>query len=159
MDDEGKFSIAAIPRSGGSVYKHSSREQSLWVSLEVSKGATIRNRYKQVPHLTQDTNRKVTNSQLYTTNRSPDPLVKQIMIAQNRGSIYKHCCRKQSLLASWRLCLLVKKLMISQHQGWIYKHYSLKNLCGQAGVLTLLHTVANQRAHDKSAPRQCIQTL
>ena len=29
----------------------------------VSKGAKIRNRYNQVPHLTQDTNGKVTNSQ------------------------------------------------------------------------------------------------
>ena len=28
-----------------------------------SKGAKIRNRYNQVPHLTQDTNGKVTNSQ------------------------------------------------------------------------------------------------
>ena len=36
----------------------------------VSKGATIRNRYNQVPHLTQDTNWKVTNSQLDTTNDS-----------------------------------------------------------------------------------------
>ena len=31
--------------------------------FEVSKGAKIRNRYNQVPHLTQDTNGKVTNSQ------------------------------------------------------------------------------------------------
>ena len=30
---------------------------------KVSKGAKIRNRYNQVPRLTQDTNRKVTNSQ------------------------------------------------------------------------------------------------
>ena len=30
----------------------------------------IRNRYNQVPHLTQDTNGKVTNSQLDTTNES-----------------------------------------------------------------------------------------
>ena len=29
----------------------------------VSNGAKIRNRYNQVPHLTQDTNGKVTNSQ------------------------------------------------------------------------------------------------
>ena len=36
--------------------------------LKVSKGAKIRNRYNQVPHLTQDTNGKVTNSQLDTTN-------------------------------------------------------------------------------------------
>ena len=35
-----------------------------------SKGAKIRNRYNQVPHLTQDTNGKVTNSQLDTTNES-----------------------------------------------------------------------------------------
>ena len=31
--------------------------------LKVSKGAKIRNRYNQVPHLTQDTKGKVTNSQ------------------------------------------------------------------------------------------------
>ena len=31
--------------------------------VKVSKGATIRNRYIQVPHLTQDINGKVTNSQ------------------------------------------------------------------------------------------------
>ena len=29
--------------------------------VKVSKGAKIRNQYNQVPHLTQDTNRKVTN--------------------------------------------------------------------------------------------------
>ena len=40
--------------------------------LKVSKGAQIRNRYNQVPHLTQDTNGKVTNSQLYTTNESQE---------------------------------------------------------------------------------------
>ena len=38
----------------------------------VSKGAKIRNRYNQVPHLTQDTNGKVTNSQLDTTNESQE---------------------------------------------------------------------------------------
>ena len=36
--------------------------------LKVSKGAKIRNLYNQVPFLTQDTNGKVTNSQLDTTN-------------------------------------------------------------------------------------------
>ena len=38
----------------------------------VSKDAKIRNRYNQVPHLTQDTNGKVTNSQLDTTNESQE---------------------------------------------------------------------------------------
>ena len=38
--------------------------------VKVSKGAKIRIRYNQVPHLTQDTNGKVTNSQLDITNES-----------------------------------------------------------------------------------------
>ena len=38
--------------------------------VKVSKGAKIMNRYNQVPHLTQNTNGKVTNSQLDTTNES-----------------------------------------------------------------------------------------
>ena len=33
---------------------------------KVIKGAEIRNRYNQVPHLTQDTNGKVTNSHIDT---------------------------------------------------------------------------------------------
>ena len=40
--------------------------------FKVSKGAKVRNRYNQVPHLTQDTNGKVTNSQLYTINKSQE---------------------------------------------------------------------------------------
>ena len=40
--------------------------------VKVSKGAKIRNRYNRVPHLTQDTNGKVTNSQLDTTNESQE---------------------------------------------------------------------------------------
>ena len=42
----------------------------IWSSGKVSKGAKIRNRYNQIPHLTQDINGKVTNSQLDTTNES-----------------------------------------------------------------------------------------
>ena len=40
--------------------------------MKVSKGAKIRSRYNQVPHLTQDTNGNVTNSQLDTTNESKE---------------------------------------------------------------------------------------
>ena len=39
---------------------------------KVSKGAKIRSRYNQVPHLTQDTNGEVTNSQLDTINKSQE---------------------------------------------------------------------------------------
>ena len=41
-------------------------------SFKVSKGAKIKNRHNQVPHLTQDTNGKVTNSQLDTTDESQE---------------------------------------------------------------------------------------
>ena len=40
--------------------------------LKVRKGAKIRSRYNQVPHSTQDTNGKVTNSQLDTTNENQE---------------------------------------------------------------------------------------
>ena len=40
--------------------------------IKVSKCEKIRNRYNQVPHLTQDTNGKVTNSQLDITNESQE---------------------------------------------------------------------------------------
>ena len=40
--------------------------------IKVSKGAKISSRYNQVPHPTQDTNGKVTKSQLDTTNESQE---------------------------------------------------------------------------------------
>ena len=43
-----------------------------FIYYKVRKRANIRNRYNQAPHLTQDTNRKVTNSQLDTTNESQE---------------------------------------------------------------------------------------
>ena len=49
-------------------------ESTTATPFKVGKGAKIRNRYNQVPYLTQDTklNVKVTNSQLYTTNESQE---------------------------------------------------------------------------------------
>ena len=43
-----------------------------WWDFKVSKGAKIRNRYNQEPHLTQDTNGKVTDSQKDTTTESQE---------------------------------------------------------------------------------------
>ena len=40
--------------------------------IKVNKGAKITNRYNQVPHLIQDGNGKVTNSQSDTTNESQE---------------------------------------------------------------------------------------
>ena len=42
------------------------------MQTQVRKRAKIRNRYNQVPHLTQDTNGKVTSSQLDITNDSQE---------------------------------------------------------------------------------------
>ena len=44
---------------------------------KVSNGAKIRNRYNQVPHLTQDTNGKVTNSQKTPQTRAKRPALSQ----------------------------------------------------------------------------------
>ena len=45
--------------------------------VKVSKVAKIRNRYNQVPHLTQDTNGKVTNSQ-----KTPQTRAKRSALSQ-----------------------------------------------------------------------------
>ena len=43
-----------------------------FIIVKVSKGVKLRSRYNQVPHPTQVTNGKVTNSQLDTTNESQE---------------------------------------------------------------------------------------
>ena len=45
--------------------------------IKVNNGAKIRNRYNQVPHLTQDTNGKVTNSQ-----KTPQTRAKRSALSQ-----------------------------------------------------------------------------
>ena len=50
---------------------------SKYTISKVSNGAKIRNRYNQVPHLTQDTNGKVTNSQKTPQTRAKRPAPSQ----------------------------------------------------------------------------------
>ena len=58
--------------------------------FKVSKGAKINNRYNQVPHLTQDTNGKVTNSQLDESQEvSPFP-------AGDHKAHIKRCAQRHS---------------------------------------------------------------
>ena len=58
------------------------------IAKKVSKGAKIRNRYNQVPHLTQDTIEKVgiTNSHLYLYLYSTGPVT--ALNAPERESVY-----------------------------------------------------------------------
>ena len=55
---------------------------------KVSKGAKIRNRYNQVPNLSQDTNGKVTNSQLDTTNETQE--VSPFPAGDHKARINRH---------------------------------------------------------------------
>ena len=57
-------------------------------TCEVKKREKIRNRYNQVPHLTQDTNGKVTNSQLDITNESQE--VSPFPAGDHKAPINKH---------------------------------------------------------------------
>ena len=65
--------------------------QPLSTLSKVSKGAKIRNRYNQVPHLTQDTNGKETNSHLYTTNESQE--VSLFPAGDHKAQINRHTQR------------------------------------------------------------------
>ena len=71
-----------------------------WISWDnikkAGKGAKISNRYNQVPHLTQDSSEKVTNSQLYTTNESQEvsPFPAGDHKAQINRSTQRHNKRK-----------------------------------------------------------------
>ena len=59
--------------------------------VKVSKGAKIRNRYNQVPHLTQYINGKVTKSQLDTTNESQE--VSPFPAGDHKAHINRHAQR------------------------------------------------------------------
>ena len=63
----------------------------MFSDIKESKGAKIRNRYNQVPHLTQDTNGKVTNSQLDTTNESKE--VSSFPAGDHKAHINRHALR------------------------------------------------------------------
>ena len=56
-------------------------------SLKVSKVAKIRNRYNQVPHLTQDTNGKVTNSQKTPQTRAKSRRVEDVSALRDLSNL------------------------------------------------------------------------
>ena len=56
--------------------------------IKVRKRAKIRNRYNQAPHLTQDTNGKLTTTQLDITNESPE--VSPFPADDHKASINRH---------------------------------------------------------------------
>ena len=61
------------------------------INFKKRKRAKIRNRYNQAPHLTQDTDGKVTKSQLDITNESQE--VSSFPAGDHKAS-YKRTCMK-----------------------------------------------------------------
>ena len=83
------------------------------LDIKVSKGAKIRNRYNQVPHLTQDTNGKVTNSKTPQTRAKRSALSQQVTT--------KHILRPVKyptggLKPAQRTCLLKEILQSENHR-------------------------------------------
>ena len=67
------------------------KQSQTFQMIKVSNDAKIRNRYNQVPYLTQDTNGKVTNSQLDTTNESRE--VSPFPACDHKAHINRHAQR------------------------------------------------------------------
>ena len=59
------------------------KKNRCFVRMKESKGAKIRNRYNQVPHMTQDTNGKVINSQ-----QTPQTRAKRSALSQQMQILY-----------------------------------------------------------------------
>ena len=68
---------------------------------KVSNGAKIRNRYNQVPHLTQDTNGKVTNS-----HKTPQTRAKRSALSQQVTTIM-YVFRQNAIT-----CVLIQKAIV-----------------------------------------------
>ena len=68
------------------VKSFSEPEYYKYIKIKVRKKAKLRNRYNQVPHLTQDTNGKVTNSQLDITNERQEvsPFIAGDLVCSSR---------------------------------------------------------------------------
>ena len=76
---------------GPYVFKNTVNSQLYLLLLKVSNGAKIRNQYNQVPHVTQDNNGKVTNSQLDATNKSQE--VSPFPAGDHKAHINRHAQR------------------------------------------------------------------
>ena len=90
--------------------------------MKVSKGRKIRNRYDYVPHLTQDTNGKIANSQLDTTNESQE--VSPFPTGDHKAQINRHAQRHNKHKAEKNIHKEVPPLNISM----LYDFFNCKCL-------------------------------
>ena len=82
------------------------------MNIKVSKGAKIRNRYNQVSHMTQDTNGKVTNSQLDTANES------QEVSPFQEGDLKEHINRRAQMHSKYKTGKTKHKISTKEVQPW-----------------------------------------
>ena len=84
------------------------------MTLKVGKGAKTSNRYNKVPHMTQDTNGKVTNSQLDTTNKSKEvsPFPAGDDKAQINRRAQRHNKHKNDPQKKYRLGTVSKNILL-----------------------------------------------
>ena len=80
--------------------------------IKVSKGAKIRNRYNQVLHMTQNTNGKVTNSQLDTANES------QEVSPFQEGDHKEHINRRAQMHSKYEKEKTKHKISTKEVQPW-----------------------------------------
>ena len=85
---------------------------------KVSKCAKIRNRYNQVPHLTQDTNGKVINLQLDTTNESQE--VSPFPAGDHKAHISRPVQRHSKHKTEQNIKDPQKKFIFEVFSGWAY---------------------------------------
>ena len=85
------------------------------VQNKVRKREKIRNRYNQAPHLTQETNGKVTTSQLDITNESQEVIPFQQVTARHQQTDVHESITKQD--RNYILCLLFVPLAVRVQAG------------------------------------------
>ena len=112
--------------------------------IKVSKGAKIRNRCNQVPHLTKDTNGKVTNSILDTTNESQE--VSPFPAGDHKAQINRRTQSHNKHKSEKNINDPQKKYRL----GTVSKNILLKGLNRFHGVNLTLNS---QHAHSRTAVR------
>ena len=107
-------------------HTYSVPERLFW--KKSNKGAKIRKRYNQVPHLTQDTNGKVTNSQQDTINESQE--VSPFPAGDHKAHINRRAQRHSNHKTEWKQKKIHKRFWTVS--SWFWKksaddNHSMKN--------------------------------
>ena len=93
-------------------------------SFKVRKRAKIRNRYNQAPHLTQDTNGKVTTSQIHITNGTNRSALSHQVTTRHQQTDVHESKRKQELTGPKRRSLWLTRDQLGLQKCALYYSWS-----------------------------------